>query len=447
MLLFAATSLSPTPSSPPLGAGLLSKASSYNELVKAWGPVLIGVLAILATFGAQLLLIRRQRQQFNSQSGLERQRFELSKSVEERGEIIKKLNSFYGPVREMRAESVMFYRRFAIELQKRFRDENKRFRTLRYLLQKGKFDQQDQELLSQILLVNDRILSLIEKQSGVVDSPELQKLLGKLGAHIRILKLASEGKLSGPSELFEDVVFPLALDGALESATLRLQDRLKELTGAGTAAAASFPGIDPSVNYYDENADAYASQTRYVDMSDLYPPFRELVSQGGRILDAGCGVGRDTRYFIEHGYSVISFDASREMVKKCQEYPHAYCLHLSFEDLDFEEVFDGVWACASLLHLPSESAKRALAQLTTALKPGGIIFLSLRQPRGERQSETARGRFYQYYTRDKVEDLLSSDFRLESIRIWETTSNLDQDPGLWINALARKRSDVIRITS
>src|SRR5205807_7688771 len=142
-------------------------------------------------------------------------------------------------------------------------------------------------------------------------------------------------------------------DGALESATLRLQDRLNELSGVGTAAGTVFPEIDPSVNYYDQNADAYAAQTRYVDMSDLYPPFRELVSQGGRILDAGCGVGRDTRYFIEHGYSVISFDASREMVKKCQEYPHAYCLHLSFEDLDFEEVFDGVWACASLLHLPS----------------------------------------------------------------------------------------------
>jgi SAM-dependent methyltransferase len=92
---------------------------------------------------------------------------------------------------------------------------------------------------------------------------------------------------------------------------------------------------DSTIGYYDKNSDAYAAQTRFTDMSSLYTPFRKLLPQGGRILDAGCGVGRDTRYFIEHGYPVISFDASKEMVKKCREYPHAYCLRLSFKNLNF----------------------------------------------------------------------------------------------------------------
>jgi len=75
------------------------------------------------------------------------------------------------------------------------------------------------------------------------------------------------------------------------------------------------------------------------------------------------------------------------------------------------------------------------------------IFVSLRKPLADKENETARGRFYQYYTSKKLEGLMTSDFRLEDIRMWETSSNLDQDPGLWINALARKRPDVARVTS
>lgn len=428
----------------------LEAIGSYNELVKAWGPICVGILAILSTFGAQLLLIRHQRKQFEHQSAtareqfehqiaLARQQLELSKSQDERAEILKKLNMFYGPLRESRMESLIFYRKFALGLQDEFRTKNRRFRTLRYLLDNGRFEKQDQELLNQILATNERILSLIENQSGVVDHPELQTLLGKLGAHIRILKLASEGKLTGPSSAFEDIVFPLAIDGAIESATLRLQDRLKELSGK---PAESSRETDLSASYYDKNAEAYAAQTRFTDMSSLYTPFRSLLPQGGRILDAGCGVGRDTRYFIEHGYPVISFDASIEMVKKCREYPHAYCLRLSFEDLDYQEMFDGVWACASLLHLNFDNARRALGRLTNTLKPGGILFVSLRQSLNGKESEEVGERYYEYYTESKLEKLISSDFRLEVERIWGSESNLKGDPGRWVNVLARRRIDV-----
>lgn len=429
---------------------------SYNELVKAWGPVCIGIGAILASFVAQLLLIWHQRkqfeyqnkttqEQFERQNALAKQQLELSKSQDERTEILRKLNTFYGPLRESRMESVIFYRKFAIGLQDEFRLKNQRFRTLRYLLENGRFEKQDQELLNQILARNERILSLIETQSGVVDHPELQTLLGKLGAHIRILKLASEGKLTGPSSAFEDIVFPLAIDGAIESATLRLQDRLKELSVYGYKPVESRKETESTFSYYDKNADAYAAQTRFTDMSSLYVPFRNALPQGGRILDAGCGVGRDTRYFIEHGYPVISFDASIEMVKKCREYPHAYCLRLSFEDLTYQEMFDGVWACASLLHLHFEDAKRALAKLTTALKAGGILFVSLRRSLNGEKNQTVGGRFYEYYTESKLAELIASEFRLEEAKIWESDSNLKDDTGRWVNVIARRRIDVASI--
>ncbi len=451
------------------GTNVLDALSAYDEFAKAWGPVAIGILAILATFGAQILLIRHQRRQFELQSKSSREQFdfqianaqeqfksqialakaqvELSRSQGEQEELLKKLNSFYGPLREFRTESVILYRRFAVKLQEEYRNRNQRFRTLRYLLDGGRFEKQDQELLNQILAVNDRILSLIESQSGVVDNPELQTLLGKLGAHIRILKLASERKLNGPSELFEDIVFPLAIDGAIESATLRVQDRLKELSCSDSKQTDQPAETDKTISYYDKNSDAYAVQTRYIDMSNLYAPFRIRVPQGGRILDAGCGVGRDTRYFIEHGYPVISFDASKEMVRKCREYPHAYCLRMAFETLDYQENFDGVWACASLLHLSFEGAQRALAKLTTALKPGGTIFISLRQPLNNTDSETVEDRFFQYYTQPKFEELLSTELRLENVEIWKSDSNLKNDLGKWINVLARRKAEVANTRS
>ncbi|PYK53459.1 MAG: SAM-dependent methyltransferase [Verrucomicrobia bacterium] len=171
----------------------------------------------------------------------------------------------------------------------------------------------------------------------------------------------------------------------------------------------------------------------------LAAPFLELVAPSGRLLDAGCGEGRDTRFFIERGYVVISFDASIGMVRKCQEYPHAYCVHLSFSKIDFREEFDGVWACASLLHRPFEEAKSAVVKLATALKPKGIMFVSVRAGKGD---SGENGRYFQYYDDKMVVALFAHDPRLEVLRAWHSTSlGPDGDQGNeWINVLVKRRS-------
>ena len=171
----------------------------------------------------------------------------------------------------------------------------------------------------------------------------------------------------------------------------------------------------------------------------LAAPFLELVAPSGRLLDAGCGAGRDTRFFIERGYVVISFDASIGMVRKCQEYPHAYCVHLSFSKIDFREEFDGVWACASLLHRPFEEAKSAVVKLATALKPKGIMFVSVRAGKGD---SGENGRYFQYYDDKMVVALFAHDPRLEVLRAWHSTSlGPDGDQGNeWINVLVKRPS-------
>jgi 2-polyprenyl-3-methyl-5-hydroxy-6-metoxy-1,4-benzoquinol methylase len=194
---------------------------------------------------------------------------------------------------------------------------------------------------------------------------------------------------------------------------------------------------DPTIRFYNQHADDYANQTMFLDLADLYVPFRELVSSG-RILDAGCGAGRDTRFFIESGYVVISFDASIEMVRKCQEYPHAYCIQRQFSEIAFKEEFDGVWACASLHHLSLEEAKSAVTKLSTALKPKGTMFISVKAGKGSSRKD---GKYFQLYDDEGLKGLLAHDPRLKLLRMWHSTSpGPDGDGEIdWINVLVERR--------
>jgi len=402
---------------------------SLNEVAKAWGPVAMGFLGIITG------LIIAQRQ-----NALNIRQLEISKSKEEREEILKKLNTFYGPFKELRTQSKILYRKFAPSHREEYKNRGFRFRTLSYLIEGNTFSGQDAEILNQILQIDRELAKLIESHSGVVDKPELQELLGRLGAHIRILQLACEGKLSGPPAVFGDIVFPLPLDGAIESAILRLQHRLIEINDSAfaTTKMVSNQIENSTTRFYDDNADWYAKETMFWDLSPLYARFLDQLPLWARILDAGCGVGRDTRYFVEHGNIVISFDASREIVRKCCEYPHAFCIHQSFSEINFKEEFDGVWACASLLHLTKREAKEAVSRLTTALKPGGVMFISLKEGKGSRREN---GRFFQYYSEGELEDL-ENEGRLERLELWKSSALASDgcEQVNWLNLLLKRKS-------
>jgi SAM-dependent methyltransferase len=411
------------------------------DVIKAWGPILIGGATIVASFVTSYLLLRTQRLQNRHQNEANVRQFSLTKSKEERDDIVKKLNNFYGPFKGLRTQSKLLYGKFAPELQTRYRhDTGVRFRTLRYLLEGGTLTGQDDEIFNEILRVGRKQLKLIETQSGVVDKPELQGLLGKLCVHIKLLQLAYDRRLSGPASRFEDIVFPLAIDGAIESAILRLQDRVVELNehaGGTQTQNRSTIQNDCTICYYDANAEAYANKTILLDLTDIHTEFKRVVPSG-RILDAGCGAGRDTRFFIENGYVVIAFDASIEMVRKCQEYPHAYCIQRSFAEITFKEEFDGVWACASLLHLKRNQAKLAMTRLTSSLKPGGVMFVSLKVGQGNHWDN---GRYFEYYNDETVHSLFDHDARLELTKSWHSTTR-DLFTGgevEWLNVFLSRR--------
>ena len=103
-------------------------------------------------------------------------------------------------------------------------------------------------------------------------------------------------------------------------------------------------------DYYNKHADEFAVSTFKVDMESLYQPFLAELQEGVRILDVGCGSGRDTLAFKNKGYQVDAIDYSEELVKKATRLTGIPIKLKSFYEVDDYEAYDGIWARASLLH-------------------------------------------------------------------------------------------------
>lgn len=193
---------------------------------------------------------------------------------------------------------------------------------------------------------------------------------------------------------------------------------------------------DPTVAYYDAHARQFSADTLAVDMRPLYEPFLALVRPGGQILDAGCGTGRDARAFRDLGYQLTAFDASGEMARLAAGVLGQPVRVLRFQDLVADAEFDGIWACASLLHVPATEMDDVLGRLARALRLGGALFVSFKLGEGE---EERKGRRFTHQTEDSLRSLLSRQRSLELVGIRRTTDRRPDRAGEeWVDALARK---------
>jgi SAM-dependent methyltransferase len=194
-----------------------------------------------------------------------------------------------------------------------------------------------------------------------------------------------------------------------------------------------------TITFYDKNAAKFAENTFGLDVSELYGPFLESIPTGGRILDAGCGSGRDALHFARLGYDVVAFDASPAMAAEASSRTGLQVLALTFSELKFRENFDGVWACASLLHVTKGDMRDALRSLADALKSGGVMYASFKY--GTDQRLDSDSRLFSDYNEETFSRLLSEVPLLVLIRSWITT---DVRPGReserWLNLILRKTS-------
>lgn len=190
-----------------------------------------------------------------------------------------------------------------------------------------------------------------------------------------------------------------------------------------------------TIDYYNQNAAAFFENTVNVDMTALYQRFLALVPERGRILDAGCGSGRDAKAFKQMGYDVDAFDASPELALRASELASLAVDVLSFSQFERPSTYNGVWACASLLHLPETDISAALSRLWNSLKDSGVLYLSFKLGQGER---TKDGRHFTDLTASALRALLAPLPHIAHIETWVTA---DQRPGRdeqWLNALVQK---------
>ena len=191
-----------------------------------------------------------------------------------------------------------------------------------------------------------------------------------------------------------------------------------------------------TLNYYNDNADNFAASTRDVAFTETQERFLRLMPPGGSILDFGCGSGRDTKFFLDKGYRVEAIDGSEELCRIASEYTGIHVRHMLFQELSAREQYDGIWACASILHLKRRELPDVLQRISDALKPRGILYTSFKYGNFEGMRE---GRYYSDFTEETLAALME---QVPSLLIFDQRISCDVRPGReeerWINILARR---------
>ena len=194
---------------------------------------------------------------------------------------------------------------------------------------------------------------------------------------------------------------------------------------------------DPTLRYYEDHAEEFTANTIDADMKDIRSRFLSHLPAGARILDFGCGSGRDSKYFLSKGYEVEACDGSREMVRIASQTAGIPVRRMLFEELDEVKRYDGIFACASLLHVPYAQLPAILAKIERALKDDGTVYASFKY--GTFEGERG-GRYFTDMTGERFgECLAAAGGRLKVVQSRITG---DVRPGRgsekWLNVILRK---------
>ena len=198
-----------------------------------------------------------------------------------------------------------------------------------------------------------------------------------------------------------------------------------------------------TLDYYQRNAKDFFSQTINVDMQNVYQPFLEYLpkphlSNQQKILDVGCGSGRDSVFFANQGFEVVAIDGSKSLIELAQQTD----TRIDWQCLRFDEIakqswqnqFTGIWACASLLHMPFDDLPKILNDLIRCLKSDGILYASFKYGDSEREKD---GRFFCDINEQPwqlIEEQLDS---AKALKLWQTVDNRVDRQETWWNVLLK----------
>ena len=190
-----------------------------------------------------------------------------------------------------------------------------------------------------------------------------------------------------------------------------------------------------TLEYYNKNALEYFKKTYKADMNIQYELFLKYIGKKGKILDLGCGSGRDSLYFKKIGYDVDAIDGSEELCKLASKYTNIPVKCMKFNELDMVDYYDGIWACSSLVHINKNELIEVLKKVRMALKNNGILYVALKNGKGK---ENINGRYFVYIEKEEFEQMINElDFKLIDYLSSKSVTN-EKEKRTWNNYILKK---------
>jgi len=410
---------------------------------------------------------------------------------------LRQIQEFYAPALLLIEESQIVYKKLLWTITKEKPEFSlDDFRLLDHMYLKD--EKNLKPLIERILETGKKLTKLISAKSGLIEGGLTPTFIEYL-AHFAILNAASEQELTQAQKdgWHEFVYYPRMLNREIHEGFKVILKHLENYVNAGDKIICKLLGQKPveigkyrrllldNLGFYEKHASEYATKFDTFDMSPFRQRFIDAIESTRNerpanlptdtisILDNGCGTGRDTYEFLKKGYVVTAIDASPAMLRQCRrkirkarsepegeqmkkaaEASEERCLEMTFDEISFRNEFDGVWAAASLLHVPSEQMEENLRKLVQALKPNGILFMSFKYGHGEYESEP---RSYTYYSQRGIRAHLRRIHSTKEIRVWfsdATGKDLSRrkrwrawilklfgryDRSLWLNVMVKRQ--------
>jgi 2-polyprenyl-3-methyl-5-hydroxy-6-metoxy-1,4-benzoquinol methylase len=191
-----------------------------------------------------------------------------------------------------------------------------------------------------------------------------------------------------------------------------------------------------SIQFYEDNAEDFFARSVAAEMLREQARFADLLPAGGRVLDAGCGSGRDAKWFVEQGFEVTATEAAPKLAALARAHTGLPVQVMTFDQMAWRDAFDGIWACASLLHVARADLPATLRRLRQALVPGGLWFMSFKHGRSER---FANGRHFTDLDETDAAALLAEAGGLELLSM-ELTGDVRPDRAheRWLSLFCRR---------
>ena len=192
-----------------------------------------------------------------------------------------------------------------------------------------------------------------------------------------------------------------------------------------------------TIEYYNENVSKFVNDTQDVVFCATQDLFLSYLNEGDSILYFGCGSGRDTKYFLSKGYKVDATDGSEEICKVASDYTGINVKCLLFNELDEIDKYDGIWACASILHLDRDDLIDVFHRIARALKDNGILYTSFKYSEFEGMRN---GRYFTDFTIESFNEFQTNipEFIIE--KNWITSdARAGREDEKWLNLIMRKK--------